>query len=358
MWFESLRVLNVRCLESLEYRPEAGCNLVCGANASGKTSLLEAFAMASLGKSFLTHRTADVVRSGTEGLSVHAVVVSGEGFRTQVAVRKDRGETRISADGQILNAASLLAQRVPTLVINSKAPDLLTASPSNRRALIDRTMFHVEPEYVETWKRYRQSLRQRNMLLRQHGARREAGYWNRLLAGYAQSIDRERRAVIETVNRALASAELFPGLGKLSFDYRPGWSAARPLAEQLDANWSRDCHAGHTMIGAHRADMSLCADGAAVSKRLSRGQGKAVVCAVVTALAGFVKERTGQTPALLIDDLAAELDDRTRTRVVDMIDGIDGQRIYTAIKPADLPEIADRVPSVFHVEHHQVALMT
>ncbi len=168
MWFDSIRVSNVRCLESLEYWPRVGCNLVCGANASGKTSLLEAIAIASFGKSFLTNRTSDVVRTGTQALSVRAVIASSEGVHSQVVVRKEQGETRILADGQLLAAASLLAQRIPMLVINYKSPDLLTASPSNRRALIDRTMFHVEPNYVDTWKRYRQTLQQRNRLLRRY----------------------------------------------------------------------------------------------------------------------------------------------------------------------------------------------
>ena len=357
MWFDSIRVSNVRCLESLEYRPRVGCNLVCGANASGKTSLLEAIAIASFGKSFLTNRTSEVVRRGTQGLSVRAVIVSSEGVPSQVVVRKEKGATRILADGQLLAAASLLAQRIPTLVINSKAPDLLTASPSNRRALIDRTMFHVEPTYVDTWKCYRQTLQQRNRLLRRHGGYQEADYWDRRLAEHAEAIDLERTTIIETVNRSLAQCELFPNLGILSFEYRPGWSRSRPLKDQLKAAWVRDRQLGHTTIGAHRADITLRGAGVAISKLLSRGQGKAIVCTVVAALAEFIRRRTGRAPVLLIDDLAAELDDRIRCAIVDMINGIEGQRIYTAIKPSNLPEIADIVPDAFHVEHHEMVQM-
>ena len=358
MWFESIRVANLRCLEQLEYRPHRALNLVCGANGSGKTSLLESFALASLGKSFLTNRTSDIVRSGTSGVSVHATVVSTDELRSTITVLKEDGQTKITLDGQPIMVASSLAQRVPILVINSKSPDLLTASPSSRRALIDRTVFHVEPAYAATWKHYRHALRQRNTLLRRDGSRTEADYWNRRLAHYAALIDAERTTIVDTINRSLERCCLLGSLGQLVFDYHPGWRRERSLVSELADRWARDVQAGYTTLGVHRADMSLTAEGLPIAKRLSRGQGKAIVCTVVAALAGFIEDRGGGPPVMLVDDLAAELDDDMRTEIVDMINARNGQRIYTAIKPADLPEIADFTAEVFHVEHRRTPAST
>lgn len=353
MWFESIRVVNLRCLEQLEYRPNGSLNLVCGTNGSGKTSVLESFALASLGKSFLTNRTSDIVRSGTSRTSVQATVVSRDDLRSTVAVNKVNGQTTIAWDGQRIMVASTLAQHVPILVINSKSPDLLTASPSGRRALIDRTVFHVEPEYAVTWKHYRHALRQRNMLLRRDRGRTEGEYWNTRLAHYAALIDAERTTVVEPINQALERCDLLGRAGQLAFDYQPGWRRERSLVSELADRWARDVQAGYTTVGVHRADLTLTANGSPIAKRLSRGQGKAVVCTIITALAGFIEERTGGPPVMLVDDLAAELDDDMRSEIVDMINARRGQRIYTAIKPADLPEIADLAAEVFHVEHQR-----
>ena len=357
MWFESIRVLNLRCLEQLEYRPQSALNLVCGANGSGKTSLLESFALASLGKSFLTNRSLDIVRTGTSGLSVLATVVSTDEMRSTVAVSKENGQTKIALDGQPIMVASSLAQRVPILVINSKSSDLLTASPSSRRALIDRTVFHVEPDYAATWRHYRHALRQRNVLLRRSGSRTEGEYWNRRLGHYAALIDAERTAVVESINRSLEHCRLVSNLGRLAFDYQPGWRRERSLVTELADRWARDVQAGYTTIGVHRADMTLTAAGMPIAKRISRGQGKAIICTVVTALARFIEARINEAPVVLVDDLAAELDDGMRTEIVDMINARDGQRIYTAIKPTDLPEIAEVVAEVFHVEHRSPAVI-
>ena len=185
MRFESITISNLRCLEHIAFAPGAGTSLICGANGTGKTSLLEGFALASVGKSFLSNRSQDIVRAGAPGLSVHAALRDEEARPFAVAVRKSKGETTISLDGLPIMAASSLAQKVPMVVINSKAADILTENPSNRRALIDRTMFHVEPANVDTWKQYRQALRQCNELIRCQAPARQATFWNDRLSDSA-----------------------------------------------------------------------------------------------------------------------------------------------------------------------------
>ncbi len=355
MRLDTLTIANIRCLESVKYSPAPGINLICGANGSGKTSLLEAAAVIALGKSFLTNRTADLVRYGASGMSVSADTRDSQGSVRVVTVRKERNETRISLDGQSVMASSVLARNLPLMVFNSKAADLLTESPTNRRALIDRTMFHVERDYGEIWKQYRQVLRQRNELVRAE-RRSEITYWDGQLVNLALRIDAGRRRVIEVINDRLHTEADLPGLTSLAFEYNPGWNTSSPLLEQLEAAWARDCQIGYTTLGIHRADLALRAQGRSVARRLSRGQGKFVVCIVLVALAQFIALVTGHPPVMLIDDLAAELDDMIRQRAVDMIAGLQTQCLFTAIKPNDLPQVCGLAQSMFHVEHQPASL--
>lgn len=355
MRFETVSVSRLRCLDSLEFAPGAGQTLIVGNNGSGKTTLLEACALVAQGKSFLTNRFSDLVQRGETRFGVRAVVQDGEGLRRQVSVARDAGEARIELDGQRMRAASRLARAFPLLVVNSQAPDLLTGGPSQRRALLDRTMFHVEPDYIETWKAYRQALRQRNGLLRGAASVAEAAFWHTEMARRAAEIDRARGRVVEVVNAALAGSRLLEPLGRLHFDYRRGWPADETLDARLKTSWERDRTLGFTVPGPHRADLALKADGHAVAQRLSRGQCKAVVCTVIAATAAFMAEEGGQAPAILIDDLAAELDDHTRSAIVDMISGLQGQHLYTAVKPDLMPEVAGHCETVFHVEQRQSA---
>lgn len=351
MRFDRLRINNLRCLEQVELCPAASINLLCGPNGSGKTSILEGFAMAALGRSFLSNQALDVIRSNAPGLSVKAQLSNPQsGTTATVQVRKLRGETQISWDGKPVLAASALAQKVPLLVINSKATDILTENPSNRRALVDRTMFHVEPGYVDCWKRYRQALRQRNELLRRAAAPRDFPFWDDQLLETAAIIDIQRQQVVQAINKRLRDWPFAVGLGGIQLAYSPGWNTDKGLECHLQENTPRDRSAGFTSIGAHRADLAVKAGGRSLAKRLSRGQSKMLVVAIIAAIAHFIQSHTAHSPVFLVDDLHAELDDKMCAEAVDMILQLAGQTVFTAIRAGDLPECLRHNGELFHVE--------
>lgn len=351
MRFDRLRINNLRCLEQIDITPAASINLLCGPNGSGKTSVLEGFAMAALGRSFLSNQALDVIRSTAPGLSVKALLSNPQsGATATVHVRKLRGETQIEWDGKPILAASALAQKVPLLVINSKATDILTENPSNRRALVDRTMFHVEHGYVDCWKRYRQALRQRNELLRRAAAPRDFVFWDAQLLESAEIIDSRRQQVVQSINQRLADWPFAVGLGGIQLAYTPGWNPDKGLQYHLQENIPRDRSAGFTSIGAHRADLAVKAAGRSLAKRLSRGQSKLLVVGIITAIAHFIQSHTPHNPVFLVDDLHAELDDKMCAEAVDMILQLAGQTVFTAIRAGDLPERLHQNGELFHVE--------
>ena len=351
MRFISLKTFNLRCFGDLDYRPGPTVNLISGANGSGKTSLLEGLYIASCGKSFLTSRSSDLVSSGSSGLSLTAEVSNDTSYgMSTIVVRKQKAETQISLDGQPINSASALARNLPVLVVNSRAPDLLSENPSNRRALLDRSLFHVEPSYVELWKEYRQALRQRNELLRRPSLQTQALYWESRLGEIGESISNQRVAVVSAINEKLRASAI-PGLteGDLHFEYSRGWSDAAALADQLREDWARDCELGYTMAGPHRADLALWRAGKSASKKLSRGQSKMVVCLTMVAIARFIKA-AAVTPVLLVDDLSAELDDSMLAFAFNDIQTIATQCFFTAIKPSEFQSFLPSDTHMFHVE--------
>jgi DNA replication and repair protein RecF len=350
MRFTSLKVVNLRCFNGVSYLPGPRDNLIYGANGSGKTTLLEALYIASVGKSFLTNRSSDLVRAGSDGLSITAEVEDLAGFGSSVIfVKKHKSETQITLDGQLVTTASALAQSLPVLVINSRAPDLLGENPSNRRALLDRSLFHVKHSYIGIWKEYRHALRQRNELLRR-SMKSQAAYWEEKLVESSEAINQSRLSLISAINQKLKFLEI-PGLcdGDLLFEFSPGWNPKQGLAAQLRDDWERDREIGYTIAGPHRADLSLWQGGRAISKKLSRGQSKIIACVIISTIAQFIKS-AAISPVVLIDDLVAELDDSMLDIALAFIASIETQCFFTAIKPL---EIRPRLPSdtpAFHVE--------
>lgn len=354
MRFISLKAINLRCFAEVDYRPGPTNNLIYGANGSGKTSLLEGLYIASIGKSFLPSRTSDLVLAGSQGLAITAEVGDASEFGiSTIVVKKQKAETQITLDGQAVSTASALARNLPVLVINSRAPDLLGESPSNRRALLDRSLFHVKHAYIGLWKEYRHALRQRNELLRNPSMKAQAHYWEQKLAETGEAINRYRLSIVAAINKKLASSHI-PGLSddELRFVFSQGWNADLELAEQLRSDWERDCELGYTMAGPHRADLSLWRSGRAISKKLSRGQSKMVVCLTILAIAQFLKD-AAVAPVLLVDDLSAELDDTMLGVAVNNIQSIATQCFFTAIKPTEIQSLLPVDTQMFHVERKQ-----
>ena len=350
MWFTHLTLANLRCFERLDYTPAEELNLIYGPNGSGKTSLLEALSLAGIGKSFETSRIPDIVRSGQRELWVAASFIDRREVQTRIVVHKSGDGTKITVGEKVVPSASQLAHMVPTLVLTSRAGELLTGGPSNRRALLDRTMFHVEPSYVEAWKRYRNALKQRNALLRSDGTPQAGRYWHEQIERHASQIHRRRLHLADSLNMWLKTCPATAQLGSIRLDYNCGWNLQQGLCAQLDRCWDRDQRAGHTQIGAHRADLKVTTSGVRGGQKLSRGQSKTVVAAILCGQARFIAENLHVAPIMLVDDLAAELDDRTRGLIVDMLVDSGGQGFFTAIRPTDLPELRNRASKVFHVE--------
>ena len=143
----------------------AGNNLIFGANASGKTSILEAVGYLGRGRSFRGANTRDLVRHGSDEFLV--VGKANTGTRTvSIGVRNSRSGLEVHADGEKRSSAAALAEALPLQIIDPDIHDLVAGGPENRRRYIDWMAFHVEHGYLETWRRFRRALKQRNAALR------------------------------------------------------------------------------------------------------------------------------------------------------------------------------------------------
>jgi DNA replication and repair protein RecF len=346
---ERVRVEGLRCLDGVDCRLHPSRNYLFGPNGAGKTSFLEAVYLLGRGRSFRTRQTRRLVRHGREELSVYAELRRDEDVR-RLGVRFASGDLEFRVDRLSVAGVTDIARLLRVDVIDPSVHNLIEGGPSERRRFLDWGVFHVEPDYLPTWRRYRRALGQRNAALKQGARGAAAAAWDQALIEAAEKVDAARNRYVARLGPLAAAAGQALLERRIGVIYRPGWRSGLTFREALGESAARDSAAGFTQVGPHRADLRIELGEAAVADEASRGQQKLAAAALVIAQ---VKEREADRDAiLLVDDPAAELDQGALRRLLAELEALRCQQIYTGLSPRSLPR-GPEYP-VFHVEQGHI----
>ncbi|MBZ0072957.1 MAG: DNA replication/repair protein RecF [Gammaproteobacteria bacterium] len=351
----TVAVRDFRNIASADLAFSPQLNLITGANGAGKTSLLEALYFLGRGQSFRANQPATLIREGAETLLVRGTVSDTQGGTVAVGLQRDRRGLRVRMGGQPLRQLTQLVALCPFQILSPDSHLLLEGGPRHRRRFLDWGVFHVEPGFYPAWQRYTRALRQRNAALRARLAATEVRLWDTELVQAAETMDRQRRTYLDALLPVLDSyIRTLVDLPGLSWDYRPGWSRKQAFAEALAEGLEADRRQGFTRLGPHRADLVLTVDGVAAQERVSRGQQKQLVAALMLAQAEVYRLCRGRSSIFLVDDLASELDAEHRQRVLAALRALEVQVFITAIEGTALEASDWAVRRWFHVEHGQI----
>lgn len=349
------RATNFRCLKSVELELGPRFNLISGANASGKTSLLEALAYLGRGKSFRGASTADLTRHGASEFVLFGEVERAEGHFA-VGVRNSREGLEVRVGGESAPGAAALANALPLQVIDPEVHNLVAGGPEQRRRFLDWVAFHVEHDHLMIWRRFRRALKQRNAALKARSSEAAIRSWNAEFLGLAEQLDSSRRRVLDLTMDSLQEHGLLLLETELAFEYQQGWSRERDLAALLESGIERDRQLGATQSGPHRADIKISYDDRQARKLVSRGQQKLLASAMVLAATETAQAALEKPLLLLLDDPAAELDGDAIARLMGAVAALGCQVVATSLDPEAL--VFPENPVRFHVEQGAVTSPT
>ncbi len=322
MLLERVALSNFRNYGELDLELAPGLNVFVGANAQGKSNLLEAIAMLGTGKSFRTSRDADVVRTGVELAVVRgeATVRAGDVTLACAIAKTGRGTQKTyTLNGSNVRYANFLGKlRVVTFVPSDL--QLASGAPGVRRAFLNTALSQDEPRYYRELARYRKAISQKNALLRGAVAPDEEllAIYDRTLveAGTELILARERFIRALAAEAAPAHARFTGGVEHLNVEYDPDVAFETPAADAVAAAFEerlrhvREAERARkaAVAGPHRDDVRLVLDGAPLGTYGSQGQQRTAVLALKVAEYGVMNERAAQAPLLLLDDVLSELD--------------------------------------------------
>jgi DNA replication and repair protein RecF len=349
---------------------EVGPQLVWGANAAGKTSLLEAIVLLSWGRSHRTSAEGELVRWGEDLARVEARVGPGDAppdgrDTVEVAlVRTASGgaRKRIRVNGVARRAAGL-AGVLRTVLFAPEEMLLVVGSPSLRREALDRLAGQRSPAYARDLATYGRALQQRNGLLRaireEQATREELRFWDQTLLESGAAVRTERQRLLDALEAPLAAAhrEIAPdeaAAEQLRLTYAtnapqlPGESARDALARRLAETSEKEVWNGTTLIGPHRDDLVFEMAGRSLASFASRGQQRTAILAFKLAELDLLTALDGRPPLLLLDDVFSELDPERRSHLVRRIAALP-QAFVTTTTLEDLDPALRRVGTAWAV---------
>lgn len=363
MHLSLVQLAQFRNFEQVAFSPCKSLNIIHGANGAGKSSILEAIHLLGFGRSFRTNRQNSVVKHSMDTATVFSRLIDEDGLEQRIGCTRHKSDGfEFSINGERTKKLSDVVRKIPMQIFTPQSSDLIIGQPMLRRRFVDWALFHVKHGYADLMSAYTKTLSQRNALLRNHVNTGKAidsqqfNYWTDSLCRYGNLVSDARKTYLAAINAEVVAlySQFIPEF-KIELRYNTGWDKGTELEESLVLKKSRDLQYGYTTVGPHKGDIKFTVNGLSAAEILSRGQLRILVSILQIAQMKMFSSLSNKSTIYLIDDIAAELDEKTREHFLDLILETNTQVFVTAIETSQF-EFTNKYndKKVFHVEHNQV----
>lgn len=358
MRIRTLHLTNFRNFDDITVDFSDRRNVILGANAEGKTNILDAVHMLGVGRSHRERRDSNLVKFGEAYYRIEGVF-DHIGVKTTIEVAYNADGKRIRLNGKEARGPDLIG--LAAVVITSPDDiDLVKGGPQLRRRFLDIAISQTSREYLKMLQQYVRALAQRNTLLRDardKGDRPNTAAWDRILVEAGSRVVAHRLGFLELLTpKVEANFKLISGgSGEVTLPYESKSydaggagasvshedaadhiaSIASAFMEAVNRNRDSEIARGYTLVGPHVDDFRFVVDGRDIRQFGSEGEQRTSVLSLRCAEATAIEERLGKAPIVLLDDVFAELDNARGAALISLISGFD-QIILTSARQSPL----------------------
>lgn len=351
MFIKSLKLTNFRSYRSLNLEFKKNTILV-GKNAEGKTNLLEAIYLSSVGKSF-RGKEKDMVLWEEDFFRVEVEAKNQRPLKIEYIYEQNvgRGRKTIKING-VKEASSKLLGGLKTVFFSPDEIDMFFNFPVERRRHFNIFISQINNEYARTLVKYSRILDQRNALLKSLSERRgkeeDLEVWDGKLAEQGAKIILSRLQTVEKINNYLSNnySKIADKKNELLLNYIPSFDLNDKKNEEeiwalflssLLKSRKQDILTRVTNIGPHRDNFIFYLKDMQVDSFASRGELRSIILALKLSESNVLEEETKEIPILLLDDVFSELDETRRRFLVKSF-----ERQQTIVTTTDLDHIEEK----------------
>jgi len=309
MTVKEIRIKNFRNLKEVATELSGGTTIFYGGIGEGKTNLIEALYMLSIGRSYRTSNGRDLICWGEEEAAVRGDGDSGAAKLSMLVRIRNEGK-KVEVNGSSCSKGMELLGKFRAVLFHNEDIRIVKDDPSFRRRFMDIVISQVSKNYAYSLKDYYKTLRQRNRSILDGG---NTEIWDEQLASLGSWITDVREKTIKEIDRIAAKIfKILIGAERnLSLVYQQSSIKDKDqYLEQLKNTKALDVARGTTNVGPHRDDIKISVDGRDVRQFASSGEQKVVMLSMKMAEVDFIKGMTGEQPTLLLDDVFSAIDEQ------------------------------------------------
>ena len=361
MWLADLRLRDFRNYVTADLAFGAGVTVLIGANAQGKSNLLESIYTAALGRSPRASADLELVRFNQDRAYVRAEVRDPRTDVLEVAVDRTTGEKRMKVNGIVVQRGQLLG-RMAVVLAGPLDGDVIRGAPGARRRVLDAALSQASPSYYFSLTRYLRVVRQRNRLLAEGAGGPALEPWDEQLVALGATLIERRRGFVRALAARAAQrhARVADGSEQLEVTYactaddpdassKPAGSSfmvagresagtagsdAGALVRALARHRGEELRRRTSLVGPHRDDLRITVNGIDLRTFGSRGQQHTAALSLRLGEAELLRDELGTWPILLLDDVLADLDPSRQVLLLREIEGPQVLLTHTVAPPA------------------------
>lgn len=350
MKIQKIQLKHFRNYSNLEISLGKGINIFYGNNAQGKTNILEAIFLCSIGRSFRTNKEKELIQFGEDFATVQLDFAKKD--REGSVKYTINPKKSITVNGVKIKRLSELLGNINTVIFTPDDINILKNGPAARRKFLDIYISQLRPNYLYTLNLYGKTLEQRNNYLRLPEKKEEMlEIWDEKLAEYAEIIFHYRQEYIQKIKEKIQKIHqnITEGKEEINIFYRSDFENKEQFQKILKNHRKIDFMKGYTSKGIHHDDFEVFLNDKMVNVYGSQGQHRTAMLSLKMAELEVIEEEIGEAPILLLDDFMSELDQTRRKNFLQYI-----RNAQVIITGTEKMEFENLDYSIFHVQKGEI----
>ena len=334
VFLTKISIINYKNISDKEYELDPKINCFVGNNGVGKTNILDAIYHLSMGKSYFNVKNDQLIKNTKNYMLIDGVFKLNDKNEGIVCSLKIGEKKVLKRNGKAYKKFSNHIGLIPVVIISPYDNDLINDGSSERRKFIDSIISQNDKEYLTNLIAYTRVIQNRNKLLKQYN--KSVDFDLDTIRVYDDQIFKLSDPIFKVREKFIQDfiplvlekyKQISDDKEKISINYKSDLSN-NSINDLIRDSFQKDVILQYTSTGLHKDDFIFNLDDNRIKKFGSQGQQKSFLIALKLAQFDYLKNKTGNSPILIMDDIFDKLDLYRVKRIVEMVNSTNFGQLF------------------------------